>query len=72
MTVALVLQAPVRIILVIAKHDDHSVFGILRDDPDNGVPLQIQPLPQIPGQFFVLYISHILYAPEFPVYSASS
>jgi len=62
----------VGIVLVIAEHDDHSVLAILGDDPDNGVPLQIQSLPQIPGQIFVLHTAHLLSAPEFPAYSSSS
>lgn len=60
MTTAHVLQAPVRIIRIIAEHDNHSVGIILGDDLHNGIPFQVQPFPQVPGQILIYHGVHLL------------
>ena len=42
MAVALVLQTPVGITGVVAVHDDNGIIFVLRDDPDDGVPMQVK------------------------------
>lgn len=55
-----IFQTPVRIIGIGAVHDDHSVGLILGDDLNNGIPLQIQPSPQVAGQVFIRHGYHLL------------
>ena len=60
MAVAFVLQTPMRIIGVVAVHNDNGILFILRYDPDHGVPMQVKAFPKIPGQFLRYHLLHDL------------